>query len=544
MKIKKQTLIEGSYILLLTAILTKIIGAVFKIPLSSNYCLGDLGFGYFSAAYDLYTPISTLAISGFPVAISRIIADYVASERYAEINDVLKASKKILIWVSVAEFILISALIYPISIITDATGRGIYSLLAVLPSVIIASLLSLYRGYFEGLSDMKPAAFSNIIEALGKLVLGFSFAILIIKLTDDVALAAAGALLGINVGLLISLFYIYVKYRLSKKELGIRNYKLNDSNINLTKSIVMIVLPVALASLSASFVALIDTLTVRAQLSMTISDFANLYKPLINQLNLSLTALPTVLYGIKSKAFTLFNLVLTLTMALGVSAVPTITDCKTRNDSQAVINGANSSLKITTLICFPIATGFIFVGKEIMSLLFGDNISSQIGGKMLLIYGLTAVLAGVSIVLGNILQGIGCYKNVFISVFVGIIIKIIFNIIFTGITDFNIYVCCYSTFICYLVIFSLHFISFYKNTNTFPRFDIFIKPFIASLICGIIAFLISNISDNKFIFLASIFTAAIIYFAVLFVLRFFVAEDLIGVPFGAKLYNMCKFTKK
>ncbi len=541
MKNKKQSLIEGSYILLFTAILTKIIGAVFKIPLSSNYCLGDLGFGYFSAAYDLYMPISTLAISGFPVAISRIIANYVASEKLTEINDILKSSKKILIWISIGEFLLISVLIYPISKLTDTSGQGIYSLLAVLPSVFISSILALYRGYFEGLSQMKPAAFSNIIEALGKLILGFSFAVLFIKLTDNVAFAAAGALLGINIGLLISLVYIYTKYCLSTKELCFNNKK---TNIYLTKSIIKVVIPVALASLGTSFVALIDTLTVRAQLLIMLDDLANLYKPLINELNLSLKELPTVLYGIKSKSFTLFNLVLTLATALGISVVPAITNCKERNDKVGLLASSNSSLKFTTLISFPIASGFTFVGNSIMSFLFGNTISSQIGAKILFIYGLTAVLAGVSIVLGNILQGIGCYKRVFFNISIGILLKVFFNITFTGIKKINIYGCCYSTLICYLVIFCLHIISFYKSTNTFPKINNFLKPFLASAVCGFTALIISMVTDKNASFIIAVAVAAIMYFAVLIILRFFTIEELIGFPLGNKIYNMCKTTKK
>ena len=65
-KSKKQTLEQGTLILLIAAILSKIIGALFKIPLSSDYCLGDLGFGYFSAAYDLINPIFLLCISYIP----------------------------------------------------------------------------------------------------------------------------------------------------------------------------------------------------------------------------------------------------------------------------------------------------------------------------------------------------------------------------------------------------------------------------------------------------------------------------------------------
>ena len=64
----KQNLVSSSLILLVSTVLVKIIGAAFKIPLATNTFLGDLGFGYFSVAYDLFTPFYTLAVSGLPSA--------------------------------------------------------------------------------------------------------------------------------------------------------------------------------------------------------------------------------------------------------------------------------------------------------------------------------------------------------------------------------------------------------------------------------------------------------------------------------------------
>lgn len=537
--------------MLFTAVLTKIIGALFKIPLSQDYCLGDLGFGYFSAAYDLYTPISTLAISGFPLAISQIIANFSAQGKFAEISEVFKSSKKVLLIISLAELFLISAIIVPFSNLTDSSGNGIYSLAAILPAVIISAFLSLYRGYFEGFSNMKPPAVSNIIEALGKLFLGFSFAFITLKITNNVALAAAGALLGISVGLLISLAYISVKYKKSIGTVNSRTHDLSEdfSSKGLMRDIFAVMLPVGLSSLAGSFVSLIDTLTVRVQLTAQInagdSVIAEIYKSLMNDMAItSDSLLPTVLYGIKGKAFTLFNIVLTLTMALGVSAVPTIANLKSKNDKEGMLNNANASLKITTLVCFPVSAGFIAVGEELMSLLYGNDLSSVIGGKMLAIYGIATVFAGVSIVLGNILQGMGSNTAVFKNICAGVLIKVIFNLILTAVPTLNIYGCCISTFICYLYIFVMHLIYLYKSCKKLPERNIFLKPLAAAVSCGISAFAITRLSSNSLIIMLSIIVAAVVYFAVLLLLKFFSLEDFVSLPFAEKIIHMCKKLKK
>ncbi len=544
---KNQTLQHGAYIMLFTAILTKLIGALFKIPISQDYCLGDLGFGYFSAAYDLYTPISTLAISGFPLALSRIIADYAAQNRYAEIKEAFKCSKKVLLLISAVEFIFISIIIVPFSRLTDPTGNGIYSLIAILPSVIILSVLSLYRGYFEGFSNMKPPAVSNIIEALGKLILGFSFAIITLKITKNVAFAAAGALLGISVGLVISGYYIYRKYKTDYKSINFDDFSLSNdfSSKRLIKDILAVILPIGLSSLAGSFVALVDTLTVRAQLSVQIIDnssyFEVIFKQLIEESGItSVNLLPTVLYGIKGKAFTLFNIILTLTMSLGISAVPAITKHKSQNNTKEVLKSANTSLKLTTLICFPVSAGFISVGSRLMSLIFGGGVSAQIGGKMLIIYGFATVFAGVSIVMGNILQGMGSYSAVLRNICSGVLLKILLNILLTAIPSINIYGCCYSTLFCYVFIFIMHLISFYNNCNCLPQKSIFLKPLLSSVICGSVAFLVASISDKIIFILLAVIIAAIVYFVFLFVLKFFEPQDFESVPILNKFSNMCK----
>ena len=87
-KRKQQSFEYGAIILLCSTVLVKIIGAFFKIPLSN--LIGDLGFGYFSSAYDLFTPIYTLAMAGLPIAISRVIAERMAKARYNDVKKTLK----------------------------------------------------------------------------------------------------------------------------------------------------------------------------------------------------------------------------------------------------------------------------------------------------------------------------------------------------------------------------------------------------------------------------------------------------------------------
>ena len=204
---------RGAFLLLCSAVIVKLIGALFKIPLSSRYCLGDLGFGYFSFAYDLFTPFYALAMAGLPVAVSKTVAEYSAQGRFNDVRETLKVSRRVYFAAGLICFLCLSLLIYPFSRLTDSTGAGVYSLAAMAPSVVFCCLMSAYRGYYQGLNNMLPTAFSELLEALCKLILGFGFGFLTVKVTGNVAFGAAAAIFGITVGTAVSTLYLKLYYR-------------------------------------------------------------------------------------------------------------------------------------------------------------------------------------------------------------------------------------------------------------------------------------------------------------------------------------------
>ena len=166
---------RGALLLLSSAVIVKLIGALFKIPLSNKYCLGDLGFGYFSSAYDLFTPFYAIAMAGLPVAVSKTVSEYSAQGRFKDVRQALKVSRRVYFAAGLICFFCLGVFIYPFSRLTDSTGAGIYALFAMTPSVIFCCLMSSYRGYYQGLNNMLPTAVSELLEALCKLILGFGF---------------------------------------------------------------------------------------------------------------------------------------------------------------------------------------------------------------------------------------------------------------------------------------------------------------------------------------------------------------------------------
>ena len=558
-KRKQQSFQYGAIILLCSTMLVKVIGAIFKIPLSR--LIGDLGFGYFDSAYQLFTPIYTLAMAGLPIAISRVVAERMQQAKYKDVRKSLKVTKKIFLITGLTGFVLMLLLIYPFVHFTDATGKTVYSLFAIAPSLLFCCIMSAYRGYYEGLRNMYPTAASDVIESLGKLILGYGFAYIIMKISGDVALAAAGAMLGIMFGGMVSATFLTLRYKIKGDSITAQEYNSApdpQSSRDIAKTIILIAIPVVLASLANSVSSLVDVSMVKWQLTNMMGEFADdirkMYASSIADYNLiqlkndmsELTndEIPTFLYGIRGKAFTLYNLVPTITSVLGVSALPVLTSCfaKGTGDKSIVKRNIESTMKFTALISMPAGMGFLFLGPEIMGLMYNTVASVEIGGVMLRIYGLAAIFAGLAIPMISMLQAIGKEKISLRNVAIGAALKVIVNFVFVGIPTVNIKGAAIGTFVSYFFIFIANLLSLIKYTGVKPNiWKTILKPFIAASACGISTIILDLSLMGKIGTILEIGVAAIVYFVVLVVLNTFEPDDVLTLPKGDKILKM--FTK-
>ncbi len=544
----KQSMGKGVSVLLLSTIIVKLIGALFKIPLASSLCLGDLGFGYFSSAYDLYTPIYMLAISAFPIAISRIIASFSEQNNQEKTATVFFTAKRLLLPLGLLGSLLFLALVFPIAGLADKTGEGIYAYVAIAPSLLLCCAISCYRGYYEGHCNMLPSAVSNIIEALRKLILGFGFAFVTVTATKNFALAAAAALCGITAGQLAAVLYLRIKFKANQV------IKKKEFDRNIAKALIAAAIPAVLVSLSGSLVSLIDTALVRAQLNGIVNDnyelLAHIYSGVLSEYNAKTQTallpgeLPTLLYGIRSKAFTLYNLVPTLTTAIGVSATPVVAGLLSKGDDEGVRHSVGRAIKLASLIAFPAGFGFLVVGKNIMALLYGQGPSAECGGTMLSLYGIAVIFSGLSIPLCCLLQALKKGRAVLLNVCIGIAVKIAVNLILTSMPRINVYGAVIGTVACFTVICILHFITLKRALGKIGFILALTNGVCGSAaLCGLVAAAIVRIGNSSLVTLLAIAVAVVVYVAALALFKALDEEDILSLPCGNLLLKVCKKLK-
>lgn len=550
-----QSFIYGAAIMVISTAIVKILGAVFRIPLT--YLIHEKGMGFYSTAYDLYLPIYALAMAGLPVAVSRITAEFVQKNRYNDVRKTLKIAQKAFLVTGLTGFFLMLLIIYPFILVTGNDG-ALYGMLAIAPSVLFCCIMSSYRGYYEGLRNMYPTAISTIIEAAGKLVLGYGFAYGVIAYygevnTKSASLAAAAALLGITLGTAFSAIYLIIRHKGTGDQITaemLASSEPAESGKSILKALVAISVPVVLGSLVTNIASLIDVTMVQNQLKNAVESspevFRNLYGDMLKETTDA--EIPNYLYGVyKGYAFTLYNLVPTITSVIGVSALPVLAMAWTKNEKTEIKKNLETMVKVTGLVAIPCGIGLIALAEPILNLLYNAD-SIAISTKILQILGGTAIFAGIMSPLNNMLQAIGKQWAPVRNIAVGAAIKIVVNFILVGIPSINIIGAPIGTLCCYIYIALSNMVCIIKYSKVKPKvFIVLAKPLVAAIVCGVAAYFTNFVLENniasKLSTVVAIMVAAVVYVVMLVVLRAITEEDVLAFPKGEKLASLLKKAK-
>lgn len=573
---KEQNLLNAAIVLVLSTIIVKIIGALYKIPLV--WLIGTTGNGYFLAAYEVYTTIYTISMAGLPIAVSRLVSENIASGKYRQAQQVFKVAQKIFLIAGTVGTLLLLAVAYPYSKLLLKTSSNFVSILAIAPCVFFCCMMSSYRGYYEGTRNMYPTGISQIIEAAGKMALGLFFSYIMVQygksrldaaagsafsffgrtVTTEQEMysvlypyAAAAAILGVTVGSMVGMFYLIIKYKstggaFSREELINSPSPLSGRDTG--KEIIRIAIPVAVNSMVLTISNFIDSFTVKNRLAHAMQVGAdvinNQYAYSISADNVAASDIPTYLYGAYGLALNLKNLVPTLMMALGISVIPMLAAAWSQKDTKAVKNNVESVFRITMLIGLPAGFGMAALSEPILQLLYGskDPGAVKIAAPILFVYALSMAVYAVSSPLTNMLNAINRMDAPIKAIIIGSLVKIVMNFVLVGNPEINVMAVPYSSLACYAILAILNIGVLLKETKIkINVVSVVLKPLIAAALCGGSAYLVYSIFTNRLSrgntisVLASVCVGGIVYFAALLLVKGFAKEDVMMLPKGEKI---------
>ena len=530
---KKQSVLNGALILTIGMLGVKLVGVMFKMPLGNM--IGTTARGYFDAAYNIYLPIFAISMAGLPVAVSRMVSENVALNRYRDARSVFRVAKWMYALFGVAGTLVLLVIAFPYAEYVSG-AKTLAGVIAIAPSMLFCTAMSAYRGYYNGLSNMTPTAVSQFIEAAGKLVFGLAFAKAIVvwgsksyeaaaasgetvirvfgtvaqnKMEADVAIyamAAAGAILGVTVGSFLALIYSVLYAR--KKGSTFTRVELVNSprpqlNTEIAKRLVAVAVPMMLSALILNLTNLIDTVTIQSRILAALeNDFDAIYKQFraafdgvaaMGLLNLeNYEEVRTYLWGAYGMAMDFRTLVPTLTTAFGVSALPALSAAWAVKDKDGAKTTVNTALRYMMMIALPAGIGMAVLAKPILTLIYGRGSSAptiDIVQYIMVVYGLTTALMSISTPVSNMLQAVGRTDIPIRSILVAAFAKIAINFILVGNPRFTIYGAVIGTVVFYLIVTVYNVAALLRITKVPLQLGtVIVKPLIASLLSGAAAF--------------------------------------------------------
>ncbi len=566
---KKQSFLYGAFILTAGMAIVKVIGAVFKIPL--QHFIGEYGMGLFNVAYNFYGPIFSLATAGFPVAVSRLVSENASLGRWNDVRQVKSVAGPLFLGFGIlgAVGMTMFAPVYCERII--GTEHAIFPMLALVPAILFACWGASYRGYYEGLRNMGPTAVSEIIEAAVKLCLGLGLAYFVMRRGmseyresgtvfgllaggEDqaglltLAFAAAGAVLGVTAGSLGAALYLSMRWKAKGDGVGLRARRQAPPARgwkDTAKALLKITGPVAAGSIAMNAAGLIDVTFLQNRIANIMETaperLLTAYKGMIPAMYLEhQETVPTFLYGCYTLAMTLYLLVPALTQAIGMSALPAVTEAWARGDRPQLKERMESVLSVTALVCVPAGLGLTALGEPIASLLYGGGSAPIIAG-VLLALGPASLFAAVNTPVSSMLQAVGRADLPVKLLAVAMALKIGINWYLCALPEVNIRGAGVGTLVCYLFLAAAQLYCLRKVTGVKLSFKrLFLKPLVCGALCGCGAWGACRGLDalglgNGAAVGMSIGCGGILYIFGLILTRGIPKKDLIMLPKGQKI---------
>lgn len=543
----KNSLVKGAAILGIAGLIVKVLGAVFRLPLANM--IGATGMAYYSPAYYTYTTFVTIATSGIPVAISKMVAERVTVGNYEEAHHVYKVSLKLLTAMGIISF---SIMFFGAGVISRMQNieEAKLAMMAVAPALLIVPIMAAYRGYFQGMQNMKPTAISQIIEQVFRVFFGLFLGYYLFHQAEGTGFlaeysagekGAAGAAFGATTGAFGGLVIVFLIYVLSRKALMRRIQRHENTSPESSKEILKKVLAIAIP------------ITIGASITpiMNMIEAPVVMKGLVNS-GVSAEVAKNLYGQISGYAIPLINMPQVLTMALAMSLVPLISAAHKKNSQEELSYNTVMSLRIATIIGLPCSAGMAVLAEPILLLLYSSKWDEAVNVAPTFAV-LSCGILFVSIVqtVSGILQGVGKQNIPVINMCIGIVLKIVITYFLVGIPSLNIMGAGIGTLVTFIVVAGLDLYATKKYTGA--RFDmglILIRPLIATAAMTVVAWAMYNIvfggvQGSKIGCLVSIGVAAVVYVIMLFVTKSITVEELGTIPGGSKMQRLAsKFTKR
>lgn len=541
----KNYLVQGS-ILAVASIIAKIIGMIYRFPLTNT--LGNEGNSYYSTANEVYNIVLMISSFSLPLAVSKLVSERIHKGEFKNAHRVFLCAMRFALIAGGALALLTYVFAGVITKYVLSIELAVYALRVLAPAIFVFAIVGVFRGFFQGYSNMTPTAVSQVIEQIVNAIftvvcanIMYSYGVSLAQENGNELLGpawgAAGGTFGTVVSITVAMLFMMFVYTVQKSTLK-RQMRRDvtthlESERAIYRTMILTIIPIVLSTLIYNI--------------SNVADQGVFNKVLLSQGYTEKQY--TSIWGIYSGQFrVLMNVPLSLASCLAPSVVPSLTAAMARGDRGDARRKIRTSVRFTMIITIPCAVGMAALAKPILTMLYPSLETGrplavgimQAGALLIILYAFSTLTTG-------ILQGLGKLQTPLINNAAALVIHFILLYVMLTAGNLNIYAVVWSN-ICFALIVSvlnaiaiarfLHYRQEWKRT--------FLIPVIVSIIMGAAAYLVYQlfhlVFGNTISVLFAILAGMATYGIGLISFKGITVEEIAALPKGHLIVRLLRKT--
>lgn len=537
----KDDFIAQGTMLAVATVITKVIGAIYRIPLANT--LGDTGNGFYGYAYQIYAMALMVSSLSLPTAVSKLVS---AKMAVGEKRNAVRVFLSSMLFAIVVGITVTAVIFFGADVIAAywmKSPLSVYALKMLAPGLFLVAVMAVIRGYFQGLGSMMPTAISQIIEQIIRAVISIVGASIFTdigmrageKAGEELlgpAYGAAGATLGTVLGALIALiflcFLLFTYKGHMKKQYRTDRTGKQDSYRHLLKILVLTALPILFSTAVYNINQILD---------LTIFNHIMEAQGYVEEEYMALQGIYSGKYD------PLVNVPLSISTALCASVVPSLTAAVAMRSRKQVHEKIDQTLRLTMVLTIPCGAGFLVLASPLMVLLYNDT--SMTPAYLLMMGSVVVVLYGWASISNSILHGLNYITSPAINAAIALVVHIVAFVIMM-LLGMNVYALAAGNIVFAICMCWLNQRKVRKVCGfRINVMDTFIKPIIASAVMGVVAYAVYLVLDlligGRWIPVSvAVIVAMVVYIVVMLKIGTLSEDDIEALPMGGRLLRWCR----
>lgn len=421
--VARDSFVRGAVILALGSLISRGLGVIYRFTLPWFMGGGQqaqVGIGLFGQAYNFYVVLLGISTTGIPSAIAKLLAEKMARGQAREARHLFRLALTMLTVLGLGFTLLLywAAPYYATFLARDP--RAMLSIRAIAPAIFLVSVMSAFRGYFQGRQVMTPYAISQVIEQIIRVSTMLLLASLL--LPRGIEWSAAGATFGAVTGAVAGLIYLILAFRrhiLDHTGEPIPGPAPAGGKIPIMlREILNLAVPISLVGIIQPLMGMIDAALVPSRLHAAgLGDRATGLFGVLTGFALPFIIAPTI-----------------FSFAVGQSLIPSISEAMAGGKREAVHAKNQVGIRFTLMIILPATAGLITLAREIPTLFYD---APETGLSLALLAAGTLFL-GLQQTSSAVLHGMGRPQIPMRSLLVGAAVKLVLTWYLTAIPFLNI----------------------------------------------------------------------------------------------------------